>query len=75
MKEASSMPPRAKSEKKSVGKIIADKIIEEKNLIKRKLKEQTKEDQRMIQYIHDRLVVMQIETQSQPFNRFNNPTS
>ena len=75
IKESSSILPRAKSEQKSVGKIIADKITEEKNLIKRKLKEQTKEDQRMIQYIHDRLVVMQIETQSQPFNRNNNQNS
>ena len=63
------------TKKKTKVEIIAQKIVAGKRMIKRKIKEQEKEDQRMIQYIHDRLVVMQIETQSQPFNRLQNQGS
>ena len=44
-------------------------------MIKRKLKAQMKEEQKMIQYINDRLVIMQIESQSQPSNRVQNAIS
>lgn len=48
---------------------ITEKIEAEKNKIKRKLKEQSKEEQWQIQFIHDRPVVMEIETQSQPLHK------
>ena len=55
--------------------LISDKIQEHKTLIKRKLKAQMKEEQKMIQYINDRLVIMQIESQSQPSSRIQNAIS
>lgn len=44
-------------------------------MIKRKLKAQMKEEQKIIQYINDRLVIMQVESQSQPSNRIQNAIS
>jgi len=44
-------------------------------MIKRKLKAQMKEEQKIIQYINDRLVIMQVESQSQPSSRIQNAIS
>jgi hypothetical protein len=63
------------TKKKTKVDLITQKIAAGKRMIKRKIKEQAKEEMRMIHYIHDRLVVMQIETQSQPFNRQMNQSS
>lgn len=74
-KESMKQMKRPPTKKKTKVDLIAQKIVAGKRMIKRKIKEQAKEDQKMIQYIHDRLVVMQIETQSQPFNRLQNQSS
>jgi hypothetical protein len=63
--------PRPKSLSSKHKSTYSSKIAEKKSVIKRKIKEQVKKDQLMYEYVHDRLVVMQIETQSQPQNRAN----
>jgi hypothetical protein len=73
--EESKIPLKVATPKKPSRDSISDKIHEQKTMIKRKLKAQMKEEQKMIQYINDRLVIMQIESQSQPSNRIQNAIS
>lgn len=75
IKESIEALSKPKKMKKIEPDSITQKINMETNMLRRKLKEQTKEEQQMIQYIHDRLVVMQIETQSQPFHKLVNQNS
>ena len=57
---------------KKISKInpLTKKIKSERKGIKRKTKRKKKEEELITQYVQDRLVVMQIETQSQPFSKY-----
>lgn len=66
---------KPKPQKKVKVNEVSKRIQKEKSAIKRRLKAQIKEEQKMIQYIHDRLVIMQIETQSQPSKNLQNQIS
>lgn len=62
--------------KKSVKIDTQPRELPKKRVIKRKAKQQTKEEERISQYVQDRVVVMQIETKSQPYNsKMNNQSN